>query len=107
MQFIFVFSIVLFSISLNMLNDTKPLAAEREDIPVVRNFDLNQYLGVWYEIARLPHRFEKNLDQVTATYTLMENGKIKVINRGFNVVKGKWKQATGKAWVPDPARRHI
>jgi apolipoprotein D and lipocalin family protein len=71
------------------------------EIKSVKNFELKKYLGTWYEIARLPHSFEKGLDQVTATYTLLENGKIEVLNRGFKVKKNKWKDAKGKAWVPD------
>ncbi|MBN2460090.1 MAG: lipocalin family protein [Candidatus Cloacimonetes bacterium] len=71
-------------------------------IPVVQNIDIEKYLGTWYEIARLPNSFERNLDQVTATYTWREDGKIKVLNRGFNTEKNIWKEATGKAWIPDP-----
>lgn len=73
--------------------------AETETIPAVENFQLSRYLGSWYEIARLPHRFENNLQQVTATYTLLENGKVKVLNRGYNTKKQKWSEAHGMAWV--------
>lgn len=71
-------------------------------IPLVQNFDLSRYLGTWYEIARLPHRFEKDLIKVTATYSLLSDGKIRVVNRGYKPAKGKWSEAKGKAWVPDP-----
>lgn len=64
---------------------------------VVEPFDINKYVGNWYEIARLDHRFERNMDQVTANYTIMNNGKIKVVNRGFNTKKQEWKSADGKA----------
>lgn len=70
-------------------------------IPTVKNFHLNKYLGTWYEIARMPHKFEKNLHHVTATYSLLDNGKIEVKNRGYNIKKEVWKDAFGKAWVPD------
>ena len=73
-------------------------------IPAVENFNIEKYLGTWYEIARLPHTFEKNLQYVTATYTLLENGKIQVLNRGYNTKKELWKDAEGKAWIPDPAK---
>jgi lipocalin len=72
-------------------------------IPLIPHFDLNRYMGTWYEIARLPHRFEKNLTRVTATYSLLEDGKVKVVNRGFNLKKNEWSEANAKAWVPDPA----
>jgi apolipoprotein D and lipocalin family protein len=63
----------------------------------VKPFDKNRYLGKWYEIARFDFRFERNLNNTTATYSLNSNGTIKVVNRGFNYVKNKWKQAEGKA----------
>ena len=73
-----------------------------KSLPVVRDFDLQRYLGTWYEIARLPHRFEKNLQRVTASYALREDGKISVLNRGYDTVRKQWKDARGRAWVPDP-----
>ena len=63
----------------------------------VNNFVLNSYLGTWYEIARTPNRFEKNLTEVTATYTRKSNGTIEVVNKGYDTKKEKWKSATGKA----------
>jgi apolipoprotein D and lipocalin family protein len=72
-----------------------------ETIPAVQNFDLSRYLGMWYEIARLPHSFENGLDKVTAMYTLQEDGTIKVLNKGFQASKGGWKEANGKAYIPD------
>jgi apolipoprotein D and lipocalin family protein len=64
----------------------------------VSGFDLNRYLGKWYEIARLPNSFEKDLVSVTATYSLRGDGKVKVVNEGYKKSKsGKHKVATGKA----------
>jgi apolipoprotein D and lipocalin family protein len=64
----------------------------------VSGFDLNRYLGKWYEIARLPNSFEKDLVNVTATYSLRDNGKVKVINEGYKKTKnGKHSIAEGKA----------
>ncbi len=57
----------------------------------VSNFELNKYLGKWYEIARLPSWFEKDMTNVTATYSLAKNGKVKVENAGY--VKEKQKRA--------------
>lgn len=53
------------------------------DTRTVKNVDLNRYMGVWYEIARMDHRFERGLVGTTAEYTLKANGKIKVVNRGY------------------------
>lgn len=72
-----------------------------QNIPVVEPFDVQRYTGTWYEIARLPNRFERNLEQVTATYTLQADGKIQVVNKGFNAKKQKWDDITGRAWIPD------
>jgi len=60
-------------------------------------FELERYLGRWYEIARLDHPFERGLSQVTAEYSLREDGTVRVINRGFNRAEGKWREAEGKA----------
>ena len=57
-------------------------AESTADIPAVGNFELDRYLGTWYEIARLPHRFERDLEMVTAHYSLRPDGKIEVVNRG-------------------------
>lgn len=64
----------------------------------VENFDIQRYLGKWYEIARLDHSFERGLEQVTAEYTLEKNGKVKVVNRGFAKTTNEWKEAIGKAY---------
>jgi len=74
-----------------------------ENISPVTDFDLERYLGTWYEIARLDHSFERGLEKVTAHYSIRDDGGIKVVNRGFNPKKKKWKEATGKAYfVDDP-----
>lgn len=67
-------------------------------ISPVENFDVNKYLGTWYEIARLDHSFERGLQSITAEYSLRDDGGIKVVNRGFHLQKKKWKEAVGKAY---------
>ena len=64
----------------------------------VDGFDLERYLGTWYEIARLDHSFERGLSNVSANYSLREDGGVDVLNRGFSAEKGKWKEADGKAY---------
>lgn len=63
----------------------------------VNNFNSDQYLGKWYEIARFDYKFEKNLDNVTASYSLNPDGTIKVQNRGYDYVKKQWKESIGEA----------
>jgi apolipoprotein D and lipocalin family protein len=64
----------------------------------VENFDINRYLGKWYEIARLDHPFERGLEQVSAEYILNKDGGIRVINRGFSEKTQTWKEAEGKGY---------
>lgn len=72
-----------------------------EGIEPVKHFEINRYLGRWYEIARLDHSFERGLQQVTAEYRLSDDGGITVINRGFNSTINEWREAVGKAYFVD------
>lgn len=73
------------------------------DKSVVKDFDLNSYLGQWYEIARYDHWFERDLVGVTATYSLADDGTLKVVNKGFKkTLDGKESQVIGKAKIPNP-----
>ena len=69
-----------------------------EGVYPVDDFDLNKYLGKWYEIARLDHSFERGLDRVTAEYSLRDDGGVRVINRGLSIAENRWKEAEGKAY---------
>lgn len=64
----------------------------------VEGFDVNRYVGTWYEIARLEQSFEKGLDNISAQYSLAEDGGIVVLNQGRNEETGEWKKADGKAY---------
>jgi apolipoprotein D and lipocalin family protein len=68
-----------------------------DNVAPVSPFNLDRYLGTWYEVARLDHSFEEGLTEVTATYTMNKDGSVKVINRGFNAETNSWKEAEGKA----------
>lgn len=73
------------------------------DKTVVKNLDLERYLGKWYEIARYDHRFERGLVGVTATYSMRKDGKIKVVNSGYKgTLEGERSEAIGKAKIPNP-----
>ncbi|HOP47565.1 MAG TPA: lipocalin family protein [Desulfobacteraceae bacterium] len=69
-----------------------------ENIEPVDNFKLEKYLGKWYEIARLDHSFERGLTNVTAEYSLMDDGGVRVLNRGYSAKSDLWKEAEGKAY---------
>jgi apolipoprotein D and lipocalin family protein len=69
-----------------------------ESVTPVSNFELNRYLGKWYEIARLDHSFERGLSQVSAEYSLKDDGGVRVINRGFSEADNEWSEAQGKAY---------
>ena len=71
-------------------------------VKIIEKVDANQYLGTWYEIARLDQSFERGLEKITATYSLKDDGGIKVLNRGFIVAKKEWKEAEGKAYFVEP-----
>ena len=73
-------------------------------LDTVAKVDLEKYAGKWYEIAKLPNKFEKGLSCISATYSIKENGKIEVLNQGYVTSKGKWKDITGSARVPDPEK---
>lgn len=79
-----------------------------EGVRPVEGFELDRYLGKWYEIARLDHSFERGLDNVSAEYSLREDGGVRVINRGFSKASGEWDEAEGKAYfVEDESTGHL
>lgn len=72
-----------------------------DGVQPVNGFELDRYLGKWYEIARLDHSFERGLSNVTAEYGLREDGGVRVVNRGFKSADGEWDEADGKAYFVD------
>lgn len=68
-----------------------------EGAVAVKPFDVEKYMGKWYEIARLDFKYERDLNNTTATYSLNHDGSVKVVNRGYNVKTKKESEATGKA----------
>ncbi|MCU0559187.1 MAG: lipocalin family protein [Desulfobacterales bacterium] len=76
-----------------------------DGVAPVENFELERYLGTWYEIARLDHSFERGLSRVTADYSLREDGGVRVVNRGYSEKENKWKAAEGRAYFVDRADR--
>ncbi len=82
--------------------------AQSIDRSTVEVLDLSRYLGQWHEVARFDTHFERNLVNVTAHYSLNDDGTIKVINRGYNTRKQKWGENEAKAIVTDePGRLRV
>ncbi len=74
----------------------------------VGQFDVDRYLGRWYEIARLDHSFERGLSRVTADYSRQADGSIRVTNRGYSEERGAWKEAVGTArFVEGPDQGYL
>lgn len=63
----------------------------------VRGWDIQRYMGRWYEVARIDHRFEKGLERTQAEYTPLPDGSVHVLNRGYDAGRRRWKSAEGKA----------
>jgi apolipoprotein D and lipocalin family protein len=86
-----------FGLALGLLTALVGCTSIPKGLKPVSNFDVERYLGTWYEIARLDHSFEKNLTNVSADYAQNEDGTISVTNRGYNTKKAEWKDIQGKA----------
>jgi len=94
----------LFSICLlGLLSACGQKVTPAEQAKIIKSFNPEQYIGTWYEIARLDNRFEKGLEQVTANYSIDKDGTIKVVNRGYNPKTKEWSEAIGKAKFVDSA----
>ena len=79
-----------------------------EGVVPVKDFQLERYLGKWYEIARLDHSFERGLQRVTAEYAMRPDGGVSVTNRGYSTKQEMWKDAEGKAFfVGEPEMGHL
>jgi apolipoprotein D and lipocalin family protein len=79
-----------------------------KNVEPVSGFDLERYLGKWFEIARLDHSFERGLSRVTAEYTMREDGGVRVLNKGYSKTADEWDDAEGKAYfVEDATTGHL
>lgn len=74
-------------------------AESTDHLAPVKPFDTVRYMGKWYEQARFPHRFEKDLRNVTAHYTLQKNGTVTIENQGV-LPDGTIKTVRGVAFQP-------
>jgi apolipoprotein D and lipocalin family protein len=72
-----------------------------DGVQPVEKFSLDRYLGKWYEIARLDHSFERGLENISAEYSLRDDGGVKVVNQGYSEENKEWERAEGKAFFVD------
>jgi apolipoprotein D and lipocalin family protein len=85
------------SVTMLILGAALPLAAASTPLRVVPAVDLTRYAGTWYEVARLPNRFQtKCAGEVVARYEPRPDGRITVVNR-CRTTKGDTTEATGVA----------
>ncbi|RQO35580.1 hypothetical protein DBR39_17970 [Chryseobacterium sp. KBW03] len=89
--------ILTFLIILGLFSVFTSCSSMPEKAQPVNQFDVNRYLGTWYEIARFDYRFEKDLDNAMAQYSLNVDGSVKVVNSGYNFKKNKWVSVNGTA----------
>lgn len=91
----YIMRMILFLLFASILNACTGLP---NNVSPVQGFELNRYLGKWYEIARLDHSFERGLEKVSAEYSMRDDGGVKVINRGYSSEDNDWQEAEGKAY---------
>lgn len=91
--------VILGLVSIGLLNSCTSIPS---GATAVKPFNSEKYLGKWYEIARLDFKYERDLNNTTANYSLNSNGSIKVVNRGYNYKKNEWKESIGKAKFVGP-----
>jgi len=102
-------SILLGAVLLATLSGLSACSTTPPDgMAAVTPFDIQRYIGKWYEIARLDHAFERGLSDVSATYRQQDDGSVQVLNRGFDSKRGEWRQAVGRAlFTGDPTRASL
>ncbi|MCB1176933.1 MAG: lipocalin family protein [Leptospiraceae bacterium] len=96
---------ILHTLLLSFLLFIIQCASISKGVKLIESFEKDKYLGKWYEIARMDFYFERGLINVTANYSLNDNGTIKVLNRGFNPNTKEWKEAVGVAKFLDDQKK--
>jgi len=76
-----------------------------EGLVAIDGFEINHYLGTWYEVARLDHRFERGLEKISANYSLRADGGVNVLNKGWDTQANEYRQALGKAYFVEKTNK--
>jgi apolipoprotein D and lipocalin family protein len=96
--------LALMAVALGCATSSEAMASRKKlpELKTVPYVDVQRYLGKWYEIASFPQRFQRNCVATTATYSLRDDGDIRVENECRDkTLDGKVKRARGKAWIVD------
>lgn len=81
-------------------------AASPQPLGVAPSVDLSRYAGKWYEIGRLPNRFQNSCaGEVIAAYSLLEGDQLKVVNQ-CRQNNGQTTTAEGEARLADKSGRN-
>lgn len=100
--------VVCFILGVLMLGSLPACTGMPDGVEPVTGFDKSRYLGLWHEIARLDHSFERDLVDVTADYALREDGAVRVVNSGTDSGTGERRSAEGHAkFVGDDTTAHL
>ncbi len=70
---------------------------QRIEVPRLPEFDIDRFMGVWYEAARTDTRFERGLSDVCARYSRNANGTVTVTNRGYDARLRRYREANALA----------
>lgn len=96
---------IITAIAVSFLSVACSTPAPPPGVTVVSPFDVQRYLGTWYEIARFDHPFESGLEKVTIAWHPRDDGGLDVVNKGYNPDRGMWQKTDGVAYFTgEPSR---
>ena len=101
-SFVILFTAVFIMSALIISVRNSRAASSLPPVITVPHVDLNRYMGVWHEVARIDHSFQKGCTKSSATYTMLPDGEVEVINRCVDGKDGHLREAKGRAWSVDP-----
>lgn len=99
---------ILFTLGMTSLAHAGKFRDASVPLETIPEVQIDRYLGLWYEIARYPNWFERNCTGVTAHYSMLPNGNIRVENTCFKGdLTGRKTVAKGEAWQVGPAKLKV
>ncbi|XP_032592353.1 apolipoprotein D [Drosophila grimshawi] len=81
-----------------------PFPGKCPEVKIMDTFDLEAYMGIWYEYSRYPFAFEIGKKCNYANYTIVDNSTVSVVNAAINQLFGNPTNVTGTAKVIAPAQ---